>query len=279
MVCFSHHVTNAVCSHFACLAKVFDTFTACQRTFAPHNFACQGTFFLPVAGEEKRACRIAFALIYMRGVPCRYDVFWELSLPLAREAPSFPRSVLSSSEPKSVKHCLEAFFAGEKLEVRRTCDSEPRCAGCDMHPDDLAHLHYALLGPHRRRCMERALPPITVAVLVAFRAAGACASMQHSLFPGCSAWPLCQCGPSLRLCAHNNCTTLQVPQGVEAFFCTACKRHTTAIKTLRLHRLPRVLLLHIKVRCIRGSGVGARQVLPCAPSRVDEVPPAAATCC
>ncbi|KAK9831376.1 hypothetical protein WJX81_007244 [Elliptochloris bilobata] len=79
-----------------------------------------------------------------------YDVFWELSLPLAREAPPFPRSVLSSGEPKSVKHCLEAFFAGEKLE------------------------------------------------------------------------------------------------GGEAFFCTACKRHTTAIKTLRLHRLPRVLLLHIK---------------------------------
>jgi len=50
-------------------------------------------------------------------------VFWELSLPLAREAPSFPRSVISSGEPKSVKHCLEAFFAGEKLEVRRgvTC--------------------------------------------------------------------------------------------------------------------------------------------------------------
>ena len=52
-------------------------------------------------------------------MPCRCDVFWELSLPLAREAPSFPRSVLSSGEPKSVKHCLEAFFAGEKLEVRR----------------------------------------------------------------------------------------------------------------------------------------------------------------
>jgi len=58
-----------------------------------------------------RACNIA------RGR--RYDVFWELSLPLAREAPSFPRSVISSGEPKSVKHCLEAFFAGEKLEVRR----------------------------------------------------------------------------------------------------------------------------------------------------------------
>lgn len=50
--------------------------------------------------------------------PRRYDVFWELSLPLARGTPSFPRSVLSSGEPKSVKHCLEAFFAGEKLEVR-----------------------------------------------------------------------------------------------------------------------------------------------------------------
>ena len=37
-------------------------------------------------------------------------MFWELSLPLAREAPSFPRSVISSG--------LEAFFAGEKLEVR-----------------------------------------------------------------------------------------------------------------------------------------------------------------
>lgn len=48
-----------------------------------------------------------------------------------------------------------------------------------------------------------------------------------------------------------------MPQGVEAFFCTACKRHTTAIKTLRLHRLPRVLLLHIKVRCTWGcEGLG-----------------------
>jgi len=37
-------------------------------------------------------------------------------------------------------------------------------------------------------------------------------------------------------------------QSDEAVFCTACKRHTTATKTLRLCRLPRVLLLHIKAR-------------------------------
>ena len=60
-------------------------------------------------------------------------------------------------------------------------------------------------------------------------------------------------GTSLRLCAYNQyMPELPSPQGVEAFFCTACKRHTTAIKTLRLHRLPRVLLLHIKVRCTWG---------------------------
>ena len=40
-----------------------------------------------------------------------------------------------------------------------------------------------------------------------------------------------------------------------------CKRHTTAIKTLRLHRLPRVLLLHIKVR--RGTPCLLTLCKPC----------------
>ena len=69
---------------------------------------------------------------------CRYDVFWELSLPLAREAPSFPRSVISSGEPKSVKHCLEAFFAGEKLEVGTQPPPLMRNPGCTPRCSQLA---------------------------------------------------------------------------------------------------------------------------------------------
>ena len=77
----------------------------------------------------------------------RYDVFWELSLPLAREAPSFPRSVLSSGEPKSVKHCLEAFFAGEKLEARRPRDIALRSAACTMQSMTWKSSHCAPLAP------------------------------------------------------------------------------------------------------------------------------------
>ena len=35
-------------------------------------------------------------------------------------------------------------------------------------------------------------------------------------------------------------------QGDEAFQCEVCNERTAATKRLRLHRLPRVLLLHIK---------------------------------
>ena len=41
-----------------------------------------------------------------------------------------------------------------------------------------------------------------------------------------------------------------LPQGDEAFQCEVCGERTAATKHLRLHRLPRVLLLHIKrFRC------------------------------
>ena len=43
-------------------------------------------------------------------------------------------------------------------------------------------------------------------------------------------------GPGWRACA----------QGDEAFQCEVCRERTPATKRLRLHRLPRVLLLHIK---------------------------------
>jgi ubiquitin carboxyl-terminal hydrolase 2/21 len=35
-------------------------------------------------------------------------------------------------------------------------------------------------------------------------------------------------------------------EGDEAFFCPKCKTRTTATKTLRIHRFPRCLVLHIK---------------------------------
>ena len=35
-------------------------------------------------------------------------------------------------------------------------------------------------------------------------------------------------------------------QGEESFSCEVCKERTTATKRMRVHRLPRCLLLHIK---------------------------------
>ena len=91
--------------------------TACATSAVRQIYDCQSIF--SCIQHPKR--RNVTCLRSTHGdMTCRYDVFWELSLPLAREAPSFPRSVLSSGEPKSVKHCLDAFFAGEKLEVWRS---------------------------------------------------------------------------------------------------------------------------------------------------------------
>ncbi|KAK9811723.1 hypothetical protein WJX72_008998 [[Myrmecia] bisecta] len=41
-------------------------------------------------------------------------------------------------------------------------------------------------------------------------------------------------------------TADELLEGSESFYCKACKEHTSATKHMRIHRLPRILLLHIK---------------------------------